>query len=95
MLRAIKRAAATATIAAGLALPSALPATAAPVVTGGLVNVTIVDLLSGNQVTAQVPVSVAANICDTSVSVLARSLQQGPVDCSNAQQMITASRQRR
>jgi hypothetical protein len=68
---------------------------AAPVITGGLVNVTIVDLVSGNQITAQVPVSVAANICDVSVAVLAQDLRDGTADCSTDTQIITLSAQRR
>ncbi len=58
-------------------------------------NVTIVDVLSGNQVTAQVPITVAANIRDVTVAVLAQDLRDGPADCSNEQQVITVSQQRR
>ena len=72
-----------------------LPAEAAPVITGGLVNVTVTDVLSGNQVTAQVPITVAANVCDVSVAVLAQDLRDGTADCSNDQQIITVSRTRR
>jgi hypothetical protein len=82
---------ATATFAGALALPMAMPADAAPVITGGLVNVTVVDVLSGNQVTAQVPVSVAANVCGVPVSVLAQDLRNGPVDCSNDHHRLPAS----
>ncbi len=89
-----KRAIVAATFAGALAVPSHA-ASAAPVVTGGLVNVTIVDVLSGNQVAVQVPVSVAANICDVSVAVLARDLSDGAATCSNDQQTITLSRQHR
>jgi len=94
MNRLIKRALIASTFAGALVVP-ATTASAAPVITGGLVNVTITDVLSGNQVTAQVPVNVAANICGVPVSVLATGLTSGPVDCSNALQTITASRQRR
>ncbi len=90
----MKRALAGIAMAGALAVPAA-SASAAPVVTGGLVNVTIVDVLSGNQVTTQVPITVAANICDVTVAVLAQDLSDGPVDCSNAQQIITVSQQRR
>ena len=72
-----------------------LPAEAAPVITGGLVNVTVTDVLSGNQVTAQVPITVAANICDVSVTALAQDLRDGTADCSNDQQIITVSQTRR
>jgi hypothetical protein len=37
----LKRAVVTATFAGALALPMAVPADAAPVITGGLVNVTV------------------------------------------------------
>jgi hypothetical protein len=83
------------TVTAGAMLVPAAAASAQPVITGGLVNVTIVDVLSGNQVTAQVPVSVAANICGVAVNVLATDLADGPVDCSTATQLITVSQQRR
>jgi hypothetical protein len=41
----------------------------------GLVNVALVD------VTVQVPVAVAANICGVAVNVLAQNVEQGSVDC--------------
>jgi hypothetical protein len=94
MKRLIRRAAVATAFAGAVALP-ALPASAAPVITGGLVNVTIVDLVSGNQITAQVPVSVAANICDVSVAVLTQDLRDGTADCSTDTQIITLSAQRR
>ncbi len=93
MKRLIQRAAIATAFAAVAALPAA-PASAAPVITGGLVNVTVVDVLSGVQVTAQVPITVAANVCDTTVALLSRELNSGPVDCSNDQQIITVSQQR-
>ncbi len=96
MNRLIRRAV-IATAAAGTLAVPALPAAAQPVITGGLVNVTIVDVLSGNQTTLQVPITVAANICDVDVdvNVLAADLADGTADCSNDQQIITVSRQRR
>jgi hypothetical protein len=96
MRYSIKKFTVAAMIAGALAVP-AVPAMAAPpIVTGGLVNVTIVDVLSGNQVTAQVPLTVAANICNVTVGVLAEDLgRDGTADCSNATQTITVSRQRR
>jgi hypothetical protein len=90
----VKRALVAATCAGALAVPVSA-ASAQPVITGGLVNVTIVDVLSGNQVTAQVPITVAANVCGVAVNVLALDLADGPVDCSNDQQIITVSQQRR
>jgi hypothetical protein len=94
MNRLIKRALIATTFAGAVVVP-ATTASAAPVITGGLLNVTITDVLSGNQVTAQVPVSVAANICGVPVSVLATGLTSGPVSCNNTADLITVSRQRR
>ena len=94
MKLSIKRALVVVDKTGALAVPAAT-ASAAPVITGGLINVTIVDLLSGNQVTAQVPINVAANICDVTVAVLAQELRDGQTTCNNAVQSITVSRQRR
>jgi hypothetical protein len=91
----LRKALAATVISGGLALGTAGAASAQPVVTGGLVNVTIVDVLSGNQTTLQVPITVAANICDVTVAVLAQDLSDGTADCSTAQQIITVSQQRR
>jgi hypothetical protein len=52
----------------------------------GLINVDI----SGN--TVQVPVSVAANLCGTTVAVLAQGVQTGEVDCTaNADAVATSA----
>jgi hypothetical protein len=42
----------------------------------GLVNINLED------VTVQVPISVAANVCDVTVAVLAQDLQDGSADCT-------------
>ncbi len=57
----------------------------APVFTGGLVNVTIIDFADVNieDVTVQVPVAVAATICDVNVNVLARQLRDGGAECTS------------
>ena len=62
----------------------AAPAQAAPVVTGGLVNVTVVDFADVNieDVIVQVPVAVAATVCDVNVNVLARQLRNGGAACT-------------
>jgi hypothetical protein len=52
----------------------------------GLVNVNITN------VTAQVPVSIAANVCGTTVAVLTQGLLQGPVNCSAYGQSATVSK---
>lgn len=58
-------------------------ASAQPLFTGGLVNVTVTNLLNGNQVAVQVPVNAAANICGLNVAVLAQGLASGPVTCTS------------
>jgi hypothetical protein len=94
MNRLIKRAAVAATFAGALAVPASA-ASAAPVFTGGLVNVTIVDLISLEQTSVQVPITVAANICDVTVAVLTQDLRDGSADCSNAVEQITVTQQRK
>lgn len=42
----------------------------------GLVNVAVVDN------TVQIPIGVAANVCEVQVGVLASALQQGPTPCT-------------
>lgn len=60
------------------------PSMAAPVVTGGLVNVTVTDVLNENEVNVQVPVGVAANVCGVNANVLATQDIAQPVDCTAA-----------
>lgn len=81
----VRRTIAAATLAGGLAVGSlALPAAAsAQVITGGLVNVTITNVLNNNQVAVQIPINAAANVCGVSVNVLAQELTSGPVDCTS------------
>ena len=74
MKHLLKSAAAAATVAGALVLPAS-GASAAPVITGGLVNVTIVDAVDISRVTVQLPIAVAANVCDVDINVLAA--QQG------------------
>jgi hypothetical protein len=73
----------------------ALPASAAPVVTGGLVNVTVTNLLNNNTVTIPVSVgaalNVAANVCGVTVGVLAAQLPGGTATCTNGAQTATAT----
>jgi hypothetical protein len=81
-------------LAAGIGPPVA---TAQPVITGGLVNVTITDLLNNNTVTAQVPIgaalNLAANVCDVNVNVLANQLRNEAPTCTNGDRtsMVTIS----
>jgi len=65
---------AAAPVAGGVAL--ATPATAQPVTQEGLVNVSITDT------TVQVPISVAANICDVNVAVLVQDLLDDSAACN-------------
>jgi hypothetical protein len=51
----------------------------------GLINVNITN------VDAQVPISIAANVCDVAVDILAAALLQGPVDCRANGQAATVS----
>ena len=68
-----------------LTVGAAAPASAQPpVVTGGLVNITIVDILNNNEVNVQIPIGVAANVCGVQANVLAQGGIQEPVDCTAA-----------
>src|SRR4051794_2838704 len=82
----------TAALAVGAVAPTA---SAQPVITGGLVNITVVDVLNDNTVTVTVPIGVAlnlaANVCDVTVGVLAQQLESGDTTCSNADQTATAT----
>jgi hypothetical protein len=73
------------TVAAGATLVPAAAASAQPVVTGGLVNVTIVDFADVNveDVRVQLPIAIAANVCDVDVNVLAADLaDDGQANCT-------------
>ena len=67
-----------------MAVGIAAPASAQPVVTGGLVNITIFDVIEDTNVNVQVPIGVAANVCGVQANVLARGGIQEPVDCDAA-----------
>ena len=80
--------------AASLMMAGALGAAAAPasaqgpIVTGGLVNITIVDLIDGdvlsnNNVSLGAALGIAANICDVNVNVLAVQLRRGGATCTS------------
>jgi hypothetical protein len=67
----VRRACATLFAAGTLAVMVGAPAASAqPVITGGLVNLTIVNVLNNNTVTVQVPVTAAAAICGVQVGVI-------------------------
>jgi len=97
----IKTRIATVGIAGALALggAAATPAQAAgPVVTGGLVNVTLTNVLNNNQVQVAVPIQAAAAICGVEVNVLsaffAPAGSQTFTGCNprNGNQTVTATR---
>ena len=61
---------------------TAAPALAQPVFAGGLVNVTIIDAVDVEDVTVQVPVAAAANICDVNAAVLIAQIEDtGSAEC--------------
>jgi hypothetical protein len=92
MLTTLKRVAAVGVAGGAIFLGVTATGGAQPIVTGGLVNVTITDVLSNNTVTVEVPVGIglnlAANVCGVNVGVLAQDLHNGPVSCSTATQSI-------
>lgn len=93
-----------ATLAIGAALAAGTPGTAeaqGPIVTGGLVNITVTDLnsgniLSNNNVALGVALNLAANVCGVGVNVLATQLGTGgPVTCQSATEAVTISPRQR
>ena len=82
-------ASATAVLAMAGSVAAVTPADAAPLVTGGLVNVTVTDTLNNNNILQDVNVGVgaalglAANVCDVSVGVLAAQLHRGGATCTS------------
>lgn len=87
----IRRTATALTSAAALGLTGiavATPAQAQPIVTGGLVNVVVVDavdvVLQDVNVGVAAALALAANVCDVNVNVLATQLGDGDATCENA-----------
>ena len=77
----IRRTAAVLTAAAALSLSGvavAAPANAALI----NANVVLIDVLSDNQVIAQVPVGVAAALCGVNAAVLLAEAEQGDSECT-------------
>jgi hypothetical protein len=87
-------------LGATLAFGAPQMAEAQPVVTGGVVNVTIVDVLTGdilsnNNVSVAAALGVAANVCGIAVNVLSVDLSQdGRVDCQSATQQVILTQQK-
>ena len=77
----------TAIVAAGVVAPAAAPQ---PIVTGGLVNVTIVDVIDVGNVDVRIirdvnvgaALKLAANVCGVNVNVLAQQLPS-TATCTN------------
>jgi len=99
----IKTSIATVGVAGSLALgvAAAAPAQASPVITGGLVNVTLTNVLNNdlnnNQVQVAVPIQAAAAICGVEVNILSTALaptgtQTFNCPARNGNQTVTASR---
>jgi len=81
---------ATGLLAAGVASP----ASAQPVVTGGLINVTLVDVLSHDEIAVQVPVGIAANVCDVNAAVLLAAVRDtGSATCDATAESIAFAEQ--
>jgi hypothetical protein len=82
---------ATGLLAAGVSIPSA---SAAPVITGGLVNVTLVDVLSHDEIAVQVPIGIAANVCDVNAAVLLAEVRDtGEATCDATADSIAFAEQ--
>lgn len=82
-----------------LAVGALTPASAQPIVTGGLVNVVVTDVIEDVTVVVQdinvgvgAALALAANVCDVNVNVLARQLP-GEATCTNEEtdQSVTIS----
>lgn len=71
----VKRLLAAAGVAATISVVPAIPAFAGGLPgNGGLVNVTVTDVLNNNQTSVQIPLDVAANVCGVNVNVLSAQL---------------------
>lgn len=82
----IRRLAAAAGVAAAISVVPAIPAFAGTTggsAGGGLVNVTVTDILNNNQTSVQLPLDVAANVCGVNVNVLSTQLaDNGNAKCT-------------
>ena len=79
-----RKAAVSLVAGAALAFGALTPASAQPVVTGGLVNVVINDVLQFEDVNVAVALGIAATLCDVNVNVLAVQLGDDEVTCETA-----------
>lgn len=78
MMKRITLGLASVAMAAGATVAATAPAQAQPLVTGGLVNVTVTDSLNDvidvQDVNLGVALALAANVCGTTVGVIAQDL---------------------
>jgi hypothetical protein len=78
-------------LAVGVAAPGA---SAQPVITGGLINITLVDVLSHDEITVQVPIGIAANVCDVNAAVLLAAVEDtGSARCTADAESIAFAKQ--
>lgn len=79
-----------------MAVTVAAPASAhPPLVTGGLINVTLMDVLNNNNVSVQVPVGIAANVCDVNAAVLLAAVRDtGSATCEATAESIAWAEQK-
>jgi hypothetical protein len=93
-MKSMKKFLATTFATALMAFGIAAPASAQPVVTGGLINVTLVDVLSHDNIAVQVPVGVAANVCDVNAAVLLAAVRDtGSATCDATAESIAWAQQ--
>jgi hypothetical protein len=93
-MKSIKKLLATTFATALMAFGIAAPASAQPVVTGGLINVTLVDVLSHDNIAVQVPVGIAANVCDVNAAVLLAAVRDtGSATCEATAESIAWAEQ--
>ena len=97
MYTRLKRVLATLTATVAVAASMAAPASAQPLGSGGLVNVTLTNVLNNVTVTlledarVGVALNVAANVCGVGVAVLAEQLGSGDATCQTGDQLVTIS----
>jgi hypothetical protein len=90
-MKRIAMGAASAALALGGTVAMSTPAQAAPLVTGGVVNVTVTEVIDDVTVVVQdvnvgvaAALGIAANVCDTNVNVIAQQLARGGSCTSDA-----------
>src|SRR3712207_9590116 len=85
MFRSTRARVSALSIGAALTLGAAAGPTSAQTTQEGLVNVNV------ENVTAQVPIGIAANVCDVNANVLAEQLRNGGAECdAGANSIATA-----